>query len=434
MSEARKAPSGPGQGAENEPWWSHLLTEYAAGATLRALARQFGTSPRRIRRAMARTGVRVHGRQLSNRGVPELVTFLSRLGKEPDAAIARAAGVTPEAVAGERHRLGLAPFRPARKPVLTRDDEAWIRGPVRRRREKVDLEADLLVVRRTLVPEPRGSLVRRPGSPAPATSRAPDASARPPAAPSPRPAEVAEPRSFRGPAAVVVLRAGVDGAARVPGREAEPFVPAVRQANSSATARAFFEERERRQRELDELLNAPRRERDQSRSRIVRSGEQRLLDPGVEPPREPAQRRTRSDSPAWRPVDPEALRRLEAEAEHVAEVAAAEASRRAAAEAATAPPPARVDAGSSVRVHVPSPPQPRPRVPSTPAPTPTAEPAPAPALRRQAASTAIGFRVWFGGLGDPVEVDAGDVVGAIEAAQRLLPAWPFEIVGVERSG
>lgn len=432
MSEARMAPNGPGQGAEREPWWGQLLVEYAAGASLRALARQFSTTPRRIRRAMARTGVRAHGRQLSNRGVPELVPFLARVGKEPDAVVARAAGVTPEAVAGERARLGLAPFRPAARAHLTRDDEAWIRGPVRRPREKTRVDADLLVVRRTLAPESRPSLVRRPAH-----------AASEPTAPqrAPQPEVDGGARTFRGAAAVVVVRPGVDApsvhAPRAP--ETPPGAPPVRPASTSATARAFFEERERRQRELEELLNAPRRERDQSRSRLVRGGETRLIEPEPEPQREVAVRRRPSGSPTWRAVDPEAQRRMELEAERAAEAAAREARRRAEAMASVVPPrptppaaaPSTPRAAAHVRPAAPA----GPPVPESLAPPRSATPRSSPPAA-QPASAALrpgGFRVWFGGLGEPVEVRAADVAGAIVAARGLVPGWPFEITGVERS-
>ncbi|MBM4366528.1 MAG: hypothetical protein FJ102_09950, partial [Deltaproteobacteria bacterium] len=197
MSEARMAPNGGGSvsgGAECEPWWSSLLAALGEGASIHALARRYGTNCRRIRRALARLGIRARGRDVDPSGLGELAAFGPRLGKEPDSAIAKAAGVTPEAVQGERERLGIGAFKPQRRVKLTRDDEAWIRGPVRRRREKVNLEAELTVVRRAPSAEARPvSLVRRPPAPGAAI---PPAASHPPAG---SPAE-APPSLLRRPA------------------------------------------------------------------------------------------------------------------------------------------------------------------------------------------------------------------------------------------
>ncbi|MFN7146241.1 MAG: hypothetical protein ACK4YP_20885, partial [Myxococcota bacterium] len=144
----------PGGPAELAPWWPEML-RLRATMPIRALARSFGTEPRRIRRALARRGLRAGGLELAGQGVPALAGFVERLGKAPDADIAREAGVAVEAVQGERRRLGIAAYTPPRvTPLpqgepLTREEEAWIRGPepVKRRWARPD-EGALEVVRR----------------------------------------------------------------------------------------------------------------------------------------------------------------------------------------------------------------------------------------------------------------------------------------------
>jgi hypothetical protein len=171
----------PGGPAQEAPWWPEAL-RLRADTPLRALARRFDTEPRRLRRALAREGLRAGGRELDRRGDPALAAFRGRLGKEPDAVLARAAGVAIEAVQGERRRLGIAPttlrsVAPVAPPLvaptavptaaslrLTPDEEAWIRGPEPMRRARVRPDADQLeVVRR-----PRsGAEMARPGSDTP---------------------------------------------------------------------------------------------------------------------------------------------------------------------------------------------------------------------------------------------------------------------------
>jgi len=92
-------------------WWPEACRRIEAGGSLRQVARSFGTNPRRVRRGLARSGLRAGGRDLSE-GVPELQAHLARLGKEPDVVIARDAGVAVEAVKGERRRLKIEAYRP----------------------------------------------------------------------------------------------------------------------------------------------------------------------------------------------------------------------------------------------------------------------------------------------------------------------------------
>jgi len=95
-------------------WWPEACRRIEAGGSLRQVARSFGTNPRRVRRGLARSGLRAGGRDLRE-GVPELRAHVNRLGKVPDVVIARDAGVSVEAVKGERRRLKIEAYRPARE-------------------------------------------------------------------------------------------------------------------------------------------------------------------------------------------------------------------------------------------------------------------------------------------------------------------------------
>lgn len=145
---ARLVAEGEGGAADAAPWWPEALRRLAV-QSLRAVARQFSTEPRRIRRALARTGVRVAGAPVGEDGPAQLLPFRSRLGQQPDGVIARAARVTPEAVAGERRRLGVPAHVQRRRRAFTEEEVAWIRGPKRGRRERFRPEPERLdVVRR----------------------------------------------------------------------------------------------------------------------------------------------------------------------------------------------------------------------------------------------------------------------------------------------
>lgn len=141
---------GAGRPAEGTPWWPEALAMRAEGTSLREIARRFQTDPRRLRRALARQGLRVHGVDLApGTGAEALVAVRERIGNEPDRVVAKAAGVIPQAVKGERRRLGLAAYWQRPRVRLTADDEAWIRGPKKLRRERFRPEPDVLqVVRR----------------------------------------------------------------------------------------------------------------------------------------------------------------------------------------------------------------------------------------------------------------------------------------------
>ncbi len=154
----------PGGPAEEAPWWPEVV-RLRATTSLRSLARRFRTEPRRLRRALARAGLRVGGAELAGRGVPALAGVRDRLGREPDAVLAREAGVPVEAVKGERRRLGIGPFRPGEPPApaLTAEEEAWIRGPEPVRRGRIRPEPEVLeVVRRPARAATRGE---RPDGP-----------------------------------------------------------------------------------------------------------------------------------------------------------------------------------------------------------------------------------------------------------------------------
>ncbi len=100
-----------GGAAEGEPWWPEVARLHDS-RPIRELARRFGTNPRRLRRALARSGLRAAGAAIGSSGVSLLRSHLALLGKEPDHLIAAMAGVIPEVVQGERRRLGIPPFRP----------------------------------------------------------------------------------------------------------------------------------------------------------------------------------------------------------------------------------------------------------------------------------------------------------------------------------
>lgn len=144
------ADEGAGLAAERTAWWPEAMRMRATTA-LRAIARAFFTEPRRIRRALARLNVRVAGRDIpEDAGVSQLSGLRDMLGREPDSVVARMGKVIPEAVQGERRRLNIPAYVQRRRVRLSREEEAWIRGPKRGRRAKVHVEENLQVVRRPL--------------------------------------------------------------------------------------------------------------------------------------------------------------------------------------------------------------------------------------------------------------------------------------------
>ena len=135
--------------ADKAVWWPEAL-RMRVTFSLRAIARTFHTDPRRLRRALARAGLRVGGREIAEHtGVPQLSGLRDVLGREPDRAVAKMGGVIPEAVQGERMRLNIPAYVQRRRVRLSREEEDWIRGPKRGRRAKVQVEENLQVVRRT---------------------------------------------------------------------------------------------------------------------------------------------------------------------------------------------------------------------------------------------------------------------------------------------
>lgn len=140
-------------------WWPEVLRRLALGGSIRDTARRFGSSPRRLRRALARGGWRVRGRDLHGEGVPELVSLVDRIGKMPDIVIARLAGVGVEAVIGERRRLRRRPFRLRRQRTVARmraqRRKAAAPPPVRpRSRPAAVVEVPTVVRRPTRAPPP----------------------------------------------------------------------------------------------------------------------------------------------------------------------------------------------------------------------------------------------------------------------------------------
>jgi transposase-like protein len=224
---APRAPQRPP--IEQEPWWSEARQRLDAGEAIRAVARRFGCEPRRVRRALARAGVRVAGAPVPAEGVAALAPLAEQLGMRPDRELAREAHVIPEAVAGERARRDIPAFRYKRpvKVELTVDDQAWIRGPKKFKRERRRFDTDdLQVVRRPA----RGTTDDIPSGPGAA-------------------------RSTSAPAK----------------REWAPSFSAADDPARAVPRRSFFaDEREQKQRELEMLTQPSLRNRD-ARQRIVRA-------------------------------------------------------------------------------------------------------------------------------------------------------------------
>ena len=141
-------------GALCAPWWPEVERRIAEGASLRDTARRFGTNPRRLRRNLARAGVRAGGHDIRQFGVEALASHLDRLGVVPDAAIAQDAGVTLEAVQGERRRLKIGAFAP---PMSARRRATGPATPIRKRASEraAGGAAPALVVLRRGVPQRR---------------------------------------------------------------------------------------------------------------------------------------------------------------------------------------------------------------------------------------------------------------------------------------
>ena len=106
----------PGEAITATPAWPEIVRRIQGGGSLRDTARRFRTSPRRIRRGLARAALRVGGVAVGNEGLPALSDVLEELGQVPDGVLARQCGVTVEAVQGERRRRGIDAFRPAPLP------------------------------------------------------------------------------------------------------------------------------------------------------------------------------------------------------------------------------------------------------------------------------------------------------------------------------
>lgn len=244
-----------------EPQWALVFARVIAGESIRSVAVAFGTNPRRIRRALARAGLRAGGIVVGARGVPALAPQRSRLGTTPDALIAKAAGVTPEAVQGERRRLGIAAYRPARRPA----------------------------------PPPIAPRILPP-SPAPL---------------------VRPPPSQRGHDPVVVRKSPRDGDAvrSIPARLGVTTFRANEPAPVAVVAIPVFTPRPRteREQEVDRLLSVPRRGPDE-RKRIIRAETRPFELVSSRPGPTPAVQR-RPSGPTWRAADPAVLRELAARAE-----------------------------------------------------------------------------------------------------------------------
>ena len=114
--EAALASLDDGEAITRTPAWPEVVRRIQAGASLRETARRFQTTPRRIRRGLARDSVRVGGVPVGDDGVPELQAVVDELGQTPDGVLAERCGTTVEAVQGERRRRGIDAFRPTPSP------------------------------------------------------------------------------------------------------------------------------------------------------------------------------------------------------------------------------------------------------------------------------------------------------------------------------
>lgn len=143
----------------DQAWWPEAARAVNAGTSLRETARIFNVNLRRLRRGLARAGLRVAGQNIGDEGLPALAAFRERLGNEPDAVIAAAAGVSVEAVQGERRRLDIPPFRfgppPVAAPVV---EPARVEEPPR---------APAAAPPRLAAPPPRGPEPRLADAPSP---------------------------------------------------------------------------------------------------------------------------------------------------------------------------------------------------------------------------------------------------------------------------
>lgn len=131
--------------AQEEPWWEDFTQSYGK-ESLRALAKRFGTNPRRLRRAAQRCG-------LTNEP-PELLAAAERLGTCPDDSLAADIGVTPELIKGARLRRKIEAFNPktlpkprVRKPKKAKPPRP--ERPVRERYNRNEPVAPTVVVKRT---------------------------------------------------------------------------------------------------------------------------------------------------------------------------------------------------------------------------------------------------------------------------------------------
>ena len=339
--------------------------------SIRAIARLFHTEPRRIRRALARLGLRVGGRDVvEDAGVPQLAGLRDMLGREPDRVVARMAGVIPEAVQGERGRLRIPAHVQRRRVRLSREDEAWCRGPKRGHRAKVHVEENLQVIRR---PTRTDENAHRPSGWGVGH-----------ADPKPRPA--------------------VDFVARPPPRVDREFF------RSPAPV------------DLERLL-LPVRQRD-GRQRIVRGEPTR----GVDAP-----------EPARGSVPPHVARAPVVRPEPQPAVADRPSARPrlASAEPLRPPLPALTQAPANPAPSEPRPVFPRPVSPRAlsrrPVASPSAAPLPAPLAPAAPTPTNDEWLVYVPGNDTPLRVFAPDIVQAIGAASRIVPAELLRLASVWRA-
>ncbi len=423
---------------QQEAWWPEVLRGHEHGS-LRQLARRFGTNPRRLRRGLARCAVRVGGTTLTDQGNADLAAFRERLGQEPDRTLAAEAGVTLEAIKGERRRLGVEPYR--MKP----DVEEWGGKPVQKREKPRP--------RRRWQDAPEPVIIRRAGSSrdaavAPDATEQADVSAVPVVArrshglpPSFRSAGLGSGRESQpgGPSGAPSGLRGLEGHAPV---GSDPI-----DSNSDGEVGADQRRRRRFVRPTSEDEAQGGADTVEVFGKLPRLGARppvRLIEPDqaqdlrIEPPGAPPKARARSIPRVAReeapPELPAAAPSSEPEAPPAVKPARAAMAKRAV-KAAPAPKPAAAPAPKPAAAPAPVP------TPPVPAPVPVPVPAPVPARAPERGSFA--WQVQVPGKEQPMLVLADDMDSALALASEHLggqaldgaKAWRLaEVLREDREG
>ena len=381
-----------GGAAQEAPWWPEAL-RLRAFVSIRSLSRLFGTTPRRVRRGLARAGVRAGGIDLSGGAHRSLRRLREHLGHKTDREIAHMAGLIPEAVQGERRRLGIPAHRPRPRMRLSEADEEWIRGARPAKVVRTRNEPEVLAVVRRPTPRP----------PSPETVHVPVASA--PAAavpvavtvhPTPVPVTVRH-----TPPVPVTVRTSLPPGPLSPGSlPPGPVNVPVDVRQTPVRIRDFFHSREPD--DLAALLQPPR----------VRDGRQRIVRVDT-PPRGMAVSLPPAPSPVTRPTVPPRV----------------VSPPRPTPSAGAAPPRAAWPPVVPRLTPLPPPPSGSPAA----APAPSAVP-PSPPVPDEAAATAeFTWHVVLPGEDAPMIVRAPDIARAVRVAAARLPWDILQQASIQRA-